>query len=249
MPNAVVLPVNAGVLPQGLCAQSYQELLNAFANVSTVTLPTESDSFVIQSNAPDPSARGTKFWLQLDTLGRPVRIYWYAQGYWLAQHPEQPGMIKIWTGAVPDFTTFDGGDASALTAYTGPMWQIATELNALFPVGAQQGVSQFASGTAVNPGDTGGEEKHILSTDEIPAHQHLTVNNGDGTQLPNAANTIAFQGHMFGGSTDYSLGATAAAAVSGLSSNSGGGLGHSTLPPYLGVTFLKRTTRLYYSVL
>lgn len=254
MPNSVVLPVNAGILPQGLCAQSYQELLNSFSNVQTVTLPTESDSFVIQSNSPPVADRGQKFWLQLDTLGRPVRIYWYAQGYWLSQHPEQPGMIKIWTGSVPDFTTFDGGDAQALTPYSGPMWEIATELNALFPVGAQQGVSLFASGKAVNPGDKGGEELHSLTVDEIPPHQHFVINKDSAINLPNSSNTLSFQGSLEGGgSTDYVLGGTATEADRSLTSTTGGVsgavVGHNTLPPYLGVTFLKRTTRLFYSVL
>lgn len=220
------LTITPGTLPSPLCPATYQDLWNAFAAAGSVSFPYTLTGIVASAAKPDPSTQGVNAWLQLDASGRPIRLYWYAAGSWLSQHPQVPGATMIWLGTLPDFTTFDGGDASTAGVASGPMWQQATSLNAAFPVG----VGTFPSGTPVAVGGTGGEEKHTLITSEMPSHTHTvtvepttsaggnptTLNQGAGLNLP--------------------------------SSSTGGDQPHNTLPPYVGVYFLQRTARLFYSV-
>lgn len=223
--SSLTLPVSAGQLPEGFCPTTYQQMLNGFSGVQTVTFPTTFSGVVTSATPPSDT---TQVWLQLDSLGRPVRFYTFAQGSWLSLHPTVPGFIMIWPTALPDFTTFDGGDANAPGAASGPMWQQFTGLNAKFPIGA----GTLPSTTVVPVGGTGGEEVHVLTVAELAAHTHIMPDSpgGGGT----------------GGRTDYNV-------PPGVNQNfstdsTGGSQGHNTLPPYLGVLYLQRSNRLFYAV-
>jgi hypothetical protein len=247
MPNNNVLQVQAGTLPSGFCPADYQTILNTFSANQTVILPASASSLQVSATKPSDT---TKPWLQLDSLGRPVRIYVFAQGAWIAQHPLVSGFIMIWTGALPDFTVFDGGDGNAIGPYSGPMWQQAnTALNgsgtAILAAQVPLGVGTLPSGAAVAVGATGGEETHKLTVQELFPHTHgvhvLRVQHGsvdtnvftndtaDSAQQPDST-TLTTGG-------DPATGNPPTAA-----------LGHNTLPPYYGVYFLQRTSRLFYAV-
>lgn len=240
--NQLILPVKAAPLPQGFCPNNYQDILAQFASLMTVTFPNTFSGVTASTSPPTDT---TQAWFQLDSLGRPTRLYYFAQGKWLSLHPQVPGSVMIWPVALPDFTVFDGGDASAPSAVSGPMWQQAQDssgnviLAGQFPVGV--GTLQ-PSGTAVGIGATGGEDVHTLTTSEIPVHQHFL--SGHFRELTADAASDAD-----GGVVGY----TAGAAVPPLpvvqpTDNVGGGQSHNNLPPYFAVYFLQRTNRLFYSV-
>jgi hypothetical protein len=224
MSSPLVLPVAAGQLPSGFCPPDYQSMLNGYAAALSVTFPLSFSGVVAQSTRPSDT---TAVWLQLDTLGRPTRLYYFAQGAWLSMHTLQPGIIMIWPTALPDFTTFDGGDANALGPSSGPMWQQFTALNAAFPIGA----GTLPSTTVVPVTGTGGEEKHQLTTTELASHSHVMPG------FPGGGGT--------GGLTTYD---TLPGAVTSYSTQlAGGDTPHNNLPPYFGVYFLQRTTRLFFA--
>src|SRR6478609_2547918 len=125
------LPVQAGVLPSGFCPSSYQEMANGFAAIYSVILSQGTGINVIASSTKPGDT--TAVWLQLDSLGRPVRFYYFSSGAWLSLHPMVPGATMIWTTALPNFATFDGGDANPISPVSGPMWEEVTELRARMP--------------------------------------------------------------------------------------------------------------------
>lgn len=226
----LILPVDAGQLPSGACPSSYQEMANLFAAIYTVTFPTSFTGITVSATKPSDT---TQAWLQLDSFGRPTRLYYFSSGAWLSLHPQVPGFTMLWTTALPTFTSFDGGDANPLSAISGPMWEAVTDLNARFPVGA----GTLPSGTVISVGGTGGEEKHALTVAELAVHGHafsvIAKNNtGSGT------------GAITGGTDNV----TEDGRFDGVTANAGSGDGHNTMPPYTGVYFLRRTARMFYAV-
>lgn len=227
--NQLILPVQPLQLPSGFCPKTFQDILDGFSAAQQVVFPSTFTGVVASQTKPVDT---TQIWLQLDTQGRPVRLYTFAAGVWLSLHPDFTGKTIIWTGAVPDFTVFDGGDANAPGVYSGPMWQAV--LPASFPLGA----GTLPSGTVVAPGQTGGEEKHALALTEMPYHTHSvrqdTGNYGTATDKPL--------------SSDATLPLTNIGFTGGNPGNNNATDPHNTMPPYTGVTFMQRTSRLFYTV-
>lgn len=246
-PNPITLPVNAGTLPGGVCPATLQDLLNLFSANQSVTFPSTFSGVTASPTKPTDT---TQVWLQLDTLGRPVRVYYFAQGAWLSMHNLPPGFILIYPYAAPDFTTFDGGDANALSAISGPMWQLPVDLSgnpilrAQFPLGA----GTLPSGTVIAVTNTGGEEKHVLTVPEMPPHGHALV-----------PRTFSYAGGPAPAEDIQPTASDPNRAPDSINTKNTGGdpttnppniaaAGHNTLPPFYGVNFLQRTNRLFYSV-
>lgn len=243
---SLTIPVQTGTVPTGFCPSNYQDIANQFAAIFSVTIPGSNAGVVIQPNKPTDQ---TVYWVQLDTFGRPVRPYVFAQGAWLSLHPDVPGTTIIWTGVLPDFTTFDGGDANSISAISGPMWQQALDANNnLIAAQFLLAAGTLPSGSVIATGTVGGEEKHTLTLSELAPHTHdvkllhgnsytgepnqLIVGNGQSDPMNFTAPNAALSA---GG--DPSTGTPPATA-----------LPHNTLPPYVGVYFLQRTARLFYTV-
>lgn len=177
MPN---LPIISETIPEGSCPATYNELAQLFA----------SHFFAVQNfgvgrqwifSAAKPTLDQTDYgWWQLDDQGLPQLPYLFAQGLWLSKHPELPGQAKWVFEAIADILTYDGGDGTAIVSpTTGPMWQLArtgnlnniddgTIIEAKFPIVA----GTLPSSTVLTVGDTGGEEKHSLTEEEMPPHTH-----------------------------------------------------------------------------
>lgn len=235
----LVLPVTPGTLPAGACPSSYQEMLNLFSTFQSVTFPSSQGNLVVSATTP---ADTTATWLQLDSLGRPVRIYYFASGAWLSLHPCVPGFTMIWTQTLPTMNTFDGGDASALSAISGPMWEVVTAMGARFPLGA----GTLPSTTVIAIGDTGGTEDTTLTVPNIPAHGHqLWVGSSDGAQSGIREALQTCDSPASGTSAAYK---TNDGSHNNYVQNSGSGTAFSNMPPYFGVSFLRRTARLFYRV-
>ncbi len=234
------LPVIPTQLPTGFCPASYQEMLNGFSSHQFVTLADSAAGGIYVSNLKPTDT--TRPWQRLDQFGRPDRIYFFAQGAWLSIHTTVPGLTQWWFDVLPDFTTFDGGDADTAlpTTLSGPMWQKAknsdgVEIAALFPIPA----GTLPSTLVLNQGDTGGLEKVILDILEIPPHTHtVPLYQGDANNHADRINTtdettpqnLNYQSGSAGGKVD---GTTAA---------------HDNMPPYVVGYLLQRTSRLYYRI-
>ena len=228
--SQVTYAVDAATLAAGACPSTYQELADLFAAIYSVTVNTNNTGIVVSATKP---ADTTVVWKQLGSDGRPIRDYFFVGGLWLSRHTIESGVIVEWDEALPNFATFDGGDASPLSDVSGPMWEDVPELRARFPIGA----GTLPSGTALAVGDTGGEEKHILTIPELPAHTH------DGP-ANEADSTSGGDYHAVWTEND----GTTPVVPPHATGSTGGGLGHNTMPPYYTVYFLRRTARQFYAV-
>lgn len=225
----LTLPIQYTTLPAGVCniIASEQDRLAVYAAHLFASFPSSISGIVASTTKPTDT---TAVWLKLDTNLRPVRIYYYASGKWISRHPQEPGTIIMWDGALPDFNSFDGGDTGALTLISGPMWEEVTALQAKIPIGA----GTLPSSTVLNVTDTGGEETHTLTIPEMPEHSHTTdwaAYNGQHQNGPQPAGIYPVVTGF--GNTDTGL--------------TGGGSAHNNLPPYYTVYFLRRTAKQFYA--
>ncbi len=242
------LPVQAGILPSGFCPTDLQSMANGFAAIYSVILSAGTGLNVVASSTKP--ADTSSVWLQLDSLGRPVRVYYFANGAWLSMHPLVPGHIMIWDQALPNFATFDGGDANPISPVSGPMWEEVTELRARFPIGA----GTLPSTLVLAVTETGGEEKHTLVSAETPAHTHFEFADKISTvENQVIATEQTARRRNSGSGDDYQMVRAVEEATLGLTSSFGGdGAGattaHQNLPPYYTVYYLRRTQKLFYVV-
>lgn len=183
----------------------------------------------------DPPTDLTKIWART-VAGVPDRFYSYASGVWLAKHPIPTGFTILAPAGTTsaDVDTLDGGEAGAVTPFTGPMWEIDTDFAAMFPIGT----GTLPSGLVINEGDTGGEEKHALTIGEMPPHHHVL---------------LVSQSETAGGSGVSRLRPNSTEADSDANSANTGGSGspvvvepHNNMPLYRARLFLKKSARGYY---
>lgn len=234
----VIYPVDAATLPAGSCPSTYQELADLLASIYSVTVSTNNTGIVVSATKP---ADTTVVWKQLDSSGNPVRDYVFVGGLWLSPHAVASGIITIYEGDISAIATFDGGDANPVSSISGPMWEEVTALRARLPVG----VGTFPSGTAVAVTGTGGEEKHLLTTDELASHTHPAGSSGElfaTFKADYSADNLGNEG-LTNVSNQQLVGSRASTGAVSATSNA-----HNTLPPYYGVYFIRRTARKFYVV-
>jgi hypothetical protein len=212
-------------------------MLSGFTAAQYVNLGDIAGGVTVSASKP---ADQTHPWLMLDTLGRPTRLYFFSQGAWLSLHPLSPGMTVWYFDVAPDFTIYDGGDALAPSALSGPMWQLAllpngTPIAAQFPIVA----GTLASTTVLVPGDVGGEETHLLIGDEngVPAHTHPI------SQIRWSPT------HGFIDNTGSGAGTTGAVpVVTDASDKVEAAKAHNNMPPFAVGLLLQRTSRLFFTI-
>jgi hypothetical protein len=192
-------------------------------------------------------------------------MFTYAQGTWLSAHPLLPGMTMWWFSALPDFKTFDGGDANAAGTASGAMWQQANDGNgdliaAQFPVTAGT-LPSGAPLTVTGATNVGGEENHTLLTAEgaqDPAHSHVLGKQGpnESYYFPYSMTSNVTTGNLFGASVSGGgVGTQTVQALTALNFYLSFGInptpnaivGHNNLPPYVVGTLIQRTARQFYS--
>ena len=264
------IPVSTGTLPSNFCPTNYQDLANGLGAIYSVNTGSGSSATVTIS-ATKPSDT-TVVWARIDSLGRFLGIYIYGQGAWLQAHPLQPGATVWWFNALPNFTSYDGGDSGSLGPQSGPMWQQALDYNGnLITAQFLMTPGTLPSGTVVPIGGTGGEETHILVPNEMPPHQHYAVN-GDSTQT-NLGSTTLFEDYVNSASNNSGYNLTGSTTIPTLAPTSvaggvtpppvatGGGIvtpigyavqyqaaAHNTLPVFATGFLLQRTSRIFYAV-
>lgn len=220
--------------PSDYCPSSFREAWLFGVSLLQATLAGGNNTYVVSATVPGVDDQD-KLWHKLDAQGRYIRTYNYSGGAWVSPHPEFAGAVKLWEGNAGDIPTLDGGEAGTVTATTGPMWERVTEMDGRMPIGP----GTLESGTTVNVNDTGGEEKHSLTTAEMPPHTHeFRVNTNDDS------------GGGGGGSTPDDSDPTVSGNVNSTTASSGGTDGtvvaHNNMPPYRGIFFLRKTARTHY---
>jgi hypothetical protein len=256
-------PLNIGNVPQGFCPSTWQAALNGIGAALSVDIPAAS-GFSIGSTKP---ADTSQVWFRIDSLGRFLGIYIFGQGSWLSAHPSACGLTMWWFAALPNFTTFDGGDSNSVGPASGPMWQQAQDGNgtviaAKFVITA----GTLPSATVLSIGGTGGEETHILTAAEgaqDPNHKHISGRFGA------ASGGGADDGYFFteastgfpNGTAQRVTGGSGGITTANINTLGGNYIqsgvvdpqpatpnGHNTLPLYAVGYLLQRTARIFYSV-
>lgn len=236
MPDNAPVTLQPGTLPEGFCFTNFQALLNTFFNVSTAFVSGTYNFFNYGSSTPGVNDR-SKPWFRLEGSGAPDRWYVFFDGKWVSPHavPQNSKERRIWTGTTGELTTYDGGDANPIGDASGPMWEVDTAFATRMPVG----VGTFPNlGTVLNVTDTGGEDKHLLTTAEMPAHQHSIPNAYSAQCGTGASAIVGFAG----------TGPNVVAVADINTSSTGGGTSHNNEPLYYVVYFIRRTARKFYSV-
>lgn len=246
----VIIPTS---FPAGYCPPNWQTLANDLANGMSASVP--GAYTVINYSTSEPAANDrSKPWYRLNPDGTPDKWYVFADGGWIAPHPEEAGgdARRIFTGFEADVWAYDGGDGvdpstTAPTDSTGAMWEVDHNFDFRFPLGA--GTSPAPASTTVNSGDIGGEEDHVLLKDELPAASlKMFTDEEVAGNTPIGDNFVARAGTSPGGDFEYRMqprSGTNEPAV-GNTEVMGDGDGHNTMPPYLGVFFIRRTARRFF---
>lgn len=242
----VQIRVQSDTVPAGFCfngfeSASWREILA----LMYVNVPLSDD--IIWSQTPPGPAYQDKAWGKLDASDYPVRIYRYAAGLWLALHPIPVGLSMVYTGSIASITALDenaDGDITPTVTH-GPFWERVTEFNGRFLIGT--GTLSGEGVTDVTPLATGGVHEVALALDEMPGHKH-TPGASVGTLFSTGDAVPA-------GETAINIGGSPASQCylsedglwqGGDTTADRATVAHNNIPPYCGITVLRRTARKFY---
>jgi len=223
--------LQAGSVPTETCFESIQQLYNTFINNTTAYVAGGYSLFNYGDSTPAVDDQDRP-WIR--TIGgKPDRIYSFVDGKWVSKHsiPAGGNVRQMWVGSEVALETYDGGEAGTANEMAGPFWKVDTDMSARFPVG----VGDFAAAVK----DTGGEKDTTLEEKNLPPHVHdLKYTESPLKNTGGAQN--AGEGHFTSGSKIVNGMITAGSSQTSES--------FTNLPPYYGVYFIKRTSRVYYTV-
>ena len=231
MPNLTLITLTPPSLPTNYCPLSYQNLANdIIGGTQAVFNSTVGNSFF--NFGPTVPSINNRIYPWLDENGQ----WWiFKQGVWVYKNPVTAAYERrIYVGTTTDLLSYDGGDGTAVAGDTfGPMWEVDTEFAARFPVGVGAFVASGAVAVMGKATSTAivGEDKHTLTVSELAAHTH---------------NVGRYVNDSRSGGDPKFMDLTLGTGTVGISSSTGGDAAHNNLPPFYGVYFIKRTTRIYY---
>ena len=237
MPNLTLITLTPPNLPIGYCPTSYQTLANDIISNTQATFNSAIGNSFFNYGPTTPTLNNQVYpWLDEDGN------WWVRnQGNWARKNPVPINSLerRIFIGTTTDLQTYDGGNTNAPSAFSGPMWEVDTAFEARFPVGA----GTFATSGVVSVNGTttstavAGEDKHTLVVGEIPSHTHQILDQYINLVQRGTADSSVFSPTNRSEGTANLLPTT----------SSGGSAAHNNLPPFYGVYFIKRTSRVYYT--
>jgi len=197
-----------------------------------------------------PATTNPPVWLQttLDAtsvnptfFGEMIRWFVFDGVNWLSPHPVPPNCPegRIWLGTEQSLWAYDGGDGTnpainAPTANTGAMWQVETLFQFRFPLGVGTNTIGFDGNvpSAVALLEQGGDERVAPTADTMFPHTHAVTR--DNINVAGGGTAVL-----------QPVGFTPANVEQ--TTSVGGGKTSQNMPPFVGVFFIKRTTRIYYT--
>ena len=229
--------LTAGQLAAGYCWSGPQQYLNDIIAVITASITGQFTG--INFGVDTPSAQDQdKPWFRLNADGTPDRVYTF-MGQWLARHPVPPssGYNMIWDDSEDALWEFDGGHGNpdaGVSDVSGPMWIRNTNFDFKFPFGMGTNTVKYDTSdyTTIAQGATGGEERVLQTLDTLVAHAHPCKKDNLGTGV---------------GGTSVLQDDTSVSTAVGNTENQGGGLSANNMPPYRGVLFARRSSRIFYT--
>ena len=237
MPNLTIITLTAPSLPVNYCPTNYQQLANDIIGGTQATFNSAiGNSFF--NFGPTVPTLNNQIYPWLDENG----FWWvFSNGYWTRRNPVAAGGSerRIYVGTTSDLQTYDGGNTNTASDWSGPMWEVDTAFEARFPVG----VGTFAASGVVSVNGTttstavAGEDKHTLVVGEVPSHTHQILDQYINLVQRGTADSGVFSATNRSEGTANLLPTT----------SSGGGAAHNNLPPFYGVYFIKRSSRVYYT--
>jgi hypothetical protein len=194
--NLVQATLSFGTVPSSFCpagstaAAQWQSALTMIQGLANITVPVSSGLYV-GVNTPPSNLQGQVLWLKTDAYGNPVTpwalFFWNpAVGDWVWPNPRQAGGERIvWDDTELALWQYDGGTlpgvdptVTAPTVNSGCMWMVNhSRWDFVMPFGAGTNPASYngQAATIIGQGQTGGEEKHVLTMDEME-HQHALGN-------------------------------------------------------------------------
>ena len=219
--------------------------------------------FTLGPTTPGAAAQGLP-WIRTDVNGNVIGVYTFntTSQKWVSPNPALPASKerRLWTGTESELWSFDGGDGTdptvnTPTETTGAMWQVDHAADFRMAIGP--GTSGLSTTIAV--GQTGGEEKHTLTPTEM-SHTHVTgrmkTNSGsgadDGYMLQAGAQTVDGTGRRITGGSSSDVEAPLSTLTGNYLATADVDTGaaptaHNNLPPYIGMFFIQRTARKFYT--
>jgi len=241
-----------GSLPEPYCFTTFQALYNQMFSLGQVVSVNGSRFYNLGLSTPDPDKRGFPWFSTVDGNW----YFWNIDvGLWTRPHPVPPSSQSriLWVGNATDLNSYDGGDANAPGDASGPMWSIDTDFDAKFPVGP----GTTAAGTVIAAGDTGGLDQVTIPVSALPRHQQIVpicARNSDASNPGSGTvSTVQYgigRDQSSGNVVDDSTGSYARSfpLTSESSSDPTPAVDPDPidlLPPYRGIYFLKRSSRIW----
>lgn len=260
------LPLIPGTLPAPYTC--YQALYEQMFSLGAAQGPTVT-GILIQDATPAAEDHD-KGWIP--TAGGVPRypgyvFVWHATlGHWVSRHyiADSDKSRRIYVGLSTDIATYDGGDSGALGPASGPMWERDVLFDGRVPIGVGTIPTSSPAASVAAALDTtdslgnSGEYKHALTPDEMKSHFHGVGTDGEpgGGDPPvmlrrdwTVANAITTRREDIGGTETWADGAPIATGLMGTTdplSTGNASDAHNTMPPWIGVFMLKRTSRQFY---
>lgn len=226
------MPIQAqivvGELPPGECYNSEQARLNGFMETVQIFFPGTASVFNFGSSTPTVDNQAYP-WLRTTGGGYFDKIYTFVNGVWASPHPTPANapIAIIYFGSLASLETYDGGSVGAVTATTGPMWEVDPRLDGRFPMGVSAG----------HPlGDEDGSETVVQTVAQMASHSHeipsnISLGSTGGNITGTGDNLLSFAG---GDRID--------------TANTGGNDPMSVLNPMRAVFFITRSARTHYAL-